>query len=93
MHGDHVGACFNGRRGSTCDLMRNIVALQVEEYLIAQKLEDFDDGRAFGVIQRHADFEPLGLALQRNGKIERLGTGAVERDDNAVGAGNAFKCC
>ena len=88
-----IGARLDGRCGSACDLVRNVMALQVEKHLISQKLEDLDDGRTFGVIQRHADLEPLGLALQCDGKIERLGTGAVERDDNAVGTGNAFKCC
>ena len=64
--------------------MRNIMELEVKEDLKAQVLERLDDLRTLGVIERHADLEPGGMARKLVGKLERTLTIAVESDDNAV---------
>ena len=64
--------------------MRNVVELKVEEDLEAQVLKRLDDLGALGVIKRHADLEPSGVARKLMGELERTLAVAVEGDDNAV---------
>ena len=64
--------------------MRNIMELEVKEDLKAQVLERLDDLRTLGVIERHANLEPDGMARKLVSKLERTLTIAVESDDNAV---------
>ena len=64
--------------------MRNVVKLKVEEDLKAQVLERLDDPGTLGVIERHADLKPGGMARKLTGELERTLTVAVEGDDNAV---------
>ena len=64
--------------------MRNVVELKVEEDLKAKVLERLDDLGALGVIERHADLEPGGVARKLTGELERTLVVAVEGDDYAV---------
>ena len=58
--------------------------LKVKEDLKAQVLECLDDLGTLGVIERHANLEPGGMARKLVGKLERTLTVAVEGDDYAV---------
>lgn len=58
--------------------------LKVKEDLKAQVLERLDDLRTLGVIERHANLEPGGMARKLVGELERTLTVAVESDDHAV---------
>ena len=79
-----VGTGKRGRTGGTANLMRNIMELKVKEDLKAQILERLDDLRTLGVIERHANLEPGGMARKLVGKLESTLTVAVEGDDYAV---------
>ena len=71
--------------------MRDIVELQVQEYLEAALFQGVHDGRAVGIEQRHADLHPRGLALQLVGQLEGLFDVAVQSDDDAVALGDIGK--
>ena len=58
--------------------------LKVKEDLKAQVLECLDELGTLGVIERHANLEPGGMARKLVGKLERTLTVAVEGDDYAV---------
>ena len=72
-------------------LVRDVVELQVEEHVETAALEHLHDGRALGVVQRHADLEPLRVALQLVGKGYGLPGVAVERHDDAVASRNGIE--
>ena len=58
--------------------------LKVKKDLKAQVLKGLDDLGTLGVIERHANLEPGGMARKLVGKLERTLTVAVEGDDNTV---------
>ena len=67
--------------------MRDIVELQVKKDIEAELLERLHDLRSLGIVERHADFEPLRMAAQLHGEAKRGRRIAVECDDNAVARG------
>ena len=91
MHGEHVGPAGRRRARRALHLVRDVVELQVEEHVETAALEHLHDGRALGVVQRHADLEPLRVALQLVGKGYGLPGVAVERHDDAVASSNGIE--
>ena len=91
VHGEHIGPAGRCRARRALYLMRDVVELQVEEHVEAAALEHLHDGRALRVVQRHADLEPLRVALQLVGQGYGLPGVAVERHDDAVASGNGIE--
>ena len=91
VHGEHVGPAGRRRARRALHLVRDVVELQVEEHVETSALEHLHDGRALGVVQRHADLEPLRVALQLVGKGYGLPGVAVERHDDAVASRNGIE--
>ena len=67
--------------------MRDIVELQVKEDIEAKLLERLHNLRSLGIVERHANFEPLCMAAQLHGETKRGRRIAVECDNNAVACG------
>ena len=74
----------SGRACSTLDLMRNVIELKVQENLETKGLELLDDGRALGIVERHADLDPGGLTGKSMSQFQGSIAIAIERDDHAV---------
>ena len=91
VHGDHISPAGRRRAGRALHLVRDVVELQVEKHVEAAALEHLHDGRALGVVQGHADFQPLRPAGQLVGEGDGLPGVAVQRHDNAVGGGDAIE--
>ena len=63
----------------------DVVELEVEEDVEAAVAEVFDEAVAGGVVELHADFEPLAGVAETVYEIERLtGVGEVEGHGEAV---------
>lgn len=84
MHGQQVRTGERGRTSGSAHLMRDVVELKIQENLEPTFIELANDLRTFGIKERHAHLEPLGVPGQGIGKLEGAGTVAVDGDDNAV---------
>ena len=76
---------------SALHLVRDVVELQVEKHVEAAALEHLHDGRSLGVVQRHADLQPLRVAFQLVGERDGLPGVAVEGHDHAVAGGDGIE--
>ena len=64
--------------------MRNIVEFKVEEHLESALLEFPHDRRAFGIVERHAHLEPLGMPGEGIRQRKRLLAVAIEGYNHAL---------
>ncbi len=62
---EHADSQPSDGSGSTLNLMRDVVELQIQEYVKAQLLQLRDDCGTFRVEQRHADLDPANAASER----------------------------